>query len=164
MWLNRQSQSTASSRHVAESSSAPKTANGGIRISTTAHVASWLSETMSVKGEISGNEDLLVDGKVEGPISLGQHQLTVGRTGHVTGGLTAREIIIHGKVDGGRSLESESIEISRDAVVVGDVTTRRILIEDGASFKGSIEIEDGSKQVDSNLDNALPTQTVSNSA
>jgi cytoskeletal protein CcmA (bactofilin family) len=77
---------------------------------------------MSAKGEISGNEDLLVDGKVEGPISLGQQRLIVGHTGHVTGGLTAREIVIHGKVDGGRSLVGESIEISRDAVVVGDVT------------------------------------------
>jgi cytoskeletal protein CcmA (bactofilin family) len=133
MWRNKESQSTA-----------PAT-----------HAISWLSPTMRVKGEISGNEDLLVDGKVEGPISVGQHRLTVGHNGQVTGGLAAREIIIYGKVDGNRSLVSESVEIKKGASVVGAVTMRRIVIEDGAGFKGSIEIEESSKQVDSNLDKPI---------
>jgi cytoskeletal protein CcmA (bactofilin family) len=110
---------------------------------------------MRLKGEISGNEDLLVDGKVEGSISLGEHRLTVGHNGQVTGGLAAREIIIHGKVDGNHKVVSESIEIKKNALVVGDVTARRIVIEDGAGFKGSIEIEESSKQVDVNLDNLV---------
>jgi cytoskeletal protein CcmA (bactofilin family) len=104
-----------------------------------------------------------VDGKVEGSIWVGQHRLTVGRDGQVTGGLVAREIIIYGKVDGNGSLVSESIEIKKDASMIGHVKTRRIVIEDGASFTGSIEIEESGKQVDSALDHAAP-RTLSTSA
>jgi len=167
MWRNKESPTapSASPQRVAESSSAPKVpANSGVQISTPAQTASWLSQTMQVKGEISGNEDLLIDGKVEGPISVGNNKLTVGRNGQVTGGLAARDIIIYGKVDGGSSVVSESIEIRRDAAVVGNVITRRIVIEDGATFRGSIEIEESSKQVDSNLDKPFPAETVSKSA
>jgi cytoskeletal protein CcmA (bactofilin family) len=53
-----------------------------------------------IKGQVTGNEDLQVDGRVEGPISLGEHRLTVGRTGQVTAELAAREIVVYGKVDG----------------------------------------------------------------
>jgi cytoskeletal protein CcmA (bactofilin family) len=109
---------------------------------------------MRVKGEIFGDEDLLVDGKVEGPISMGGHKLTVGHTGQVTGGLAAREIIVHGKVDGNQKVVSESIEIKKDASVIGEVITRRIVIEDGAGFKGSIDIEQ-SKQVDISIARTL---------
>jgi cytoskeletal protein CcmA (bactofilin family) len=116
---------------------------------------------MKVKGEISGNEDLLVDGKVEGSISVRAHRLTVGHNGQVIGGLAAREIIVHGKVDGNHNIVSESIEIKKDASMIGDVITRRIVIEDGAGFKGSIEIEESSKQVDSHLNNSPLARTAS---
>jgi cytoskeletal protein CcmA (bactofilin family) len=117
---------------------------------------------MKIKGQISGNEDLLVDGTVEGPISVGQHKLTVGHNGQVTSGLAAREIVVYGKVAGNQKVVSESIEIKKDASVIGNVTTRRVVIEDGAGFKGSIEIEQSSKQVDSK-DNS-PAQALSKSA
>ena len=166
VWRNKQSQSTApstSSGRAMETSSAPKVpGNSGSPTGSTAQATSWLSPTMRVRGEISGNEEVLVDGKVEGPISVGEHRLTVGRNGQVTGGLAAREIIIYGKVDGNHNVVSESIEIKKDASVMGDVTTRRIVIEDGADFKGSIEIEGSDKQVDSNLDH--PARTLSKSA
>ncbi len=149
MWLNKQSQSAA------PSASGPKVpAHNGSPTDTTADT-SWLSPTMRVKAEIYGNEDLRVDGKVEGSISVGEHRLTVGHNGKVTGGLAAREIIIYGKVDGDRDVVSGSIEIKRDASIAGNVKTRRIVIEDGAAFKGSIEIEERGKQDDSKLDNSL---------
>jgi cytoskeletal protein CcmA (bactofilin family) len=166
MWRNKQSQSTApsaSSGRVVEHSSGPPD-NSGSPTGGIALAASWLTPTMRVKGEISGNEDLLVDGKVEGSISVGEHRLTVGHNGQVTGGLAAREIIIFGKVDGNRSVVSESIEIKKDASVIGDLTTRRIVIEDGAAFKGSIDIEKSEKQVDSNLDNPFLARIASKSA
>jgi cytoskeletal protein CcmA (bactofilin family) len=93
---------------------------------------------------------------------VGQHRLTVGHNGWVTGGLAAREIIINGKVDGNETVVGESIEIKKDASVIGDLTTRRIVIEDGAAFKGSIDIEKSGKQVDASLDNTV--QTLSKSA
>ena len=165
MWQNKESQSApsaASGRLV--TSNAPRVpTSSASATSTEAHATSWLSPTMRVKGEISGNEDLLVDGKVEGPISVGEHRLTVGSNGQVIGGLAARDIIVYGKVEGNLSAVSESIEIKKDASMIGDVTTRRIVIEDGAGFKGSIEIEESSKQVDANLDNPI-ARTLSTSA
>jgi len=166
MWRNKQSQSTApsaSSGRVGETSSAPKVPANSGSPTRTAHATSWLAPTMRVKGEISGNEDLLVNGKVEGPISVGEHRLTVGHNGQVTGGLAAREIIIYGKVDGNRSVVSESIEIKKGASVIGDLTTQRIVIEDGASFKGSIDIEKSEKQADLKMDNPI-AQAASKSA
>jgi cytoskeletal protein CcmA (bactofilin family) len=151
MWRDKESQSTA------PNTSAPKVpANSSSPTSTTAH-ASWVSPTVRVKGEISGNEDLLVDGKVEGPISVGDHRLTVGQDGQVNGGLAAREIVVYGKVAGNQKIVSESIEIKKDASVLGSVTTRRIVIEDGAGFKGSIDIGETGKQVDSDLDSVART-------
>ena len=153
MWRNKESQSTApgaASGRAAENSSAAKApTNSGGPGGTTAHEGSWLTPTMKVKGQISGNEDLLVDGKVEGPISVGEHRLTVGQNGHVTGGLSAREIIICGKVDGNQAVVGESIEIKKDASMIGTVTTRRIVIEDGAEFKGNIEIQESGQRANS---------------
>ena len=149
MWRNKESQSTA------PNTSSPKVPANGVSATSTATHASWLSPTMRVKGEISGNEYLLVDGKVEGSMSMGKHRLTVGHNGQVTGGLAAREIIIYGKVDGNQNIVGESIEIKKDASVIGNVKTRRIVIEDGGGFKGSIEIGESSKQVDSNLNRSI---------
>ena len=98
------------------------------------------STGLRIKGELSGNEDLLVEGTVEGPIRLADHKLTIGLTGKLTSNVVAREIIVHGSVKG-HLRASERIEIMKNGSVVGDLTTARILIEDGASFKGSIEID-----------------------
>jgi len=155
VWRDKESQSNA------PGTSSPKfLATSGSR---TATHASWVSPTMKVNGEISGNEDLLVDGQVEGSVSVGEHRLTVGQNGQVNGGLVAREIIVCGRVSGNQKVVSESIEIKKDASVIGNVTTRRIVIEDGAAFKGSIEIGETSKQDDSRLDNST-AQALSKSA
>ena len=167
MWRNKESQSAAPSAspgRVVETVSAPKAvANTVSPTNRATHATSSLGPTVRVKGEISGNEDLQVDGKVEGPISVGEHRLTLGQDGQVTAGLTAREIIIYGKVEGNLTA-SESIEIKKDASVIGDLTTQRIVIEDGAYFKGSIEIAKSSKQADSKLDNSSLARTASKSA
>ena len=156
MWRNKESQSnapSASSGLSGENSKDPKgSPSSGSRTGATAQASSWLTPTMRVKGAVSGNEDLLVDGKVDGPISVGEHRLTVGREGQVIGGLAAREIIIYGKVEGNQTVLSESIEIKKDASIIGNVTTRRIVIEDGGAFKGSIEIEEAGKQAESKPD------------
>jgi cytoskeletal protein CcmA (bactofilin family) len=147
VWRNKESQSTApgaASARTGYSSSSKAATNAPD--DATAQATSWLTPTLKVKGHIYGNEDLLVDGKVEGPISVGEHRLTVGQNGHVTGGLAAREIIICGRVDGNQAVVGESIEIRKDASMIGNVKTRRIVIEDGAGFKGNIEIQESSKQ------------------
>jgi cytoskeletal protein CcmA (bactofilin family) len=95
---------------------------------------------LRIRGEISGNEDLLVEGTIEGPVHIADHKLTVGSSGKLNSEIVAREVIIHGSVKGNLRA-SDRIEIMKNGSVVGDVITARILIEDGASFRGSIEID-----------------------
>ncbi|MGH9714165.1 MAG: bactofilin family protein [Candidatus Acidiferrales bacterium] len=101
-----------------------------------------LGSTIEVKGKISGEEDLQVDGKVEGPIALAGQRLTVGRTGQLSSEVTAREVVVYGKVTGNLRA-SDRVEIKKDGSVTGDIVTSRISIEDGAFFKGRIEIDRG---------------------
>ena len=91
------------------------------------------------KGQISGNDDLLVDGSMEGSIQLGGGMLTVGSSGKLTADVVAREVVVYGKLRGNVAAR-ERIDIKKDGSVVGDLTTGRIAIEDGANFKGSVEI------------------------
>ena len=99
-----------------------------------------LGSSLHVKGEISGNEDLLIDGSVEGLIQLDERKLTVGTTAKVTADIIAREVVVYGNVKGNLRAK-DRIEIKKDGSVNGDLTTARISIEDGAYFKGSIEID-----------------------
>jgi|ERR1700730_4683242 len=99
-----------------------------------------LGSGMHVKGEISGNEDLYIGGTVEGPVHLGEGKLTVGMAAKVTGDIIARDVVVYGKVRGNVRAK-ERIEIKKDGSVNGDLFTPQIMIEDGAYFKGSIEIE-----------------------
>ena len=99
-----------------------------------------LGAGLHVKGEISGNEDLHVDGTVEGLIHLDERKLTVGAGAKVTADIIAREVVVYGSVKGNLHAK-DRIEIKKDGSVNGDLTTARIMIEDGAYFKGSIEID-----------------------
>ena len=99
-----------------------------------------LGASLHVKGEISGNEDLVIDGSVEGLIQLDERKLTVGATAKVTADIIAREVVVFGTVKGNLRAK-DRIEIKKDGSVNGDLTTARIMIEDGAYFKGSIEID-----------------------
>ena len=99
-----------------------------------------LGASLHVKGEITGSEDLLVDGSVEGLIQLDERKLTVGATAKLTADIIAREVVVFGSVKGNLRAK-DRIEIKKDGSVNGDLTTARIMIEDGAYFKGSIEID-----------------------
>jgi len=99
-----------------------------------------LGASLHVKGEISGNEDLLIDGSVEGLIQLDERKLTIGPSAKVTADIIAREVVVYGNVKGNLRAK-DRIEIKKDGSVNGDLTTSRIMIEDGAYFKGSIEID-----------------------
>ena len=101
---------------------------------------SSLGATLEIKGKISGEEDLQIDGKVEGSIALQGQRLTVGRSGQLNSEVHAREVVVYGKVQGNLRA-SDRVEIKKDGSVTGDITTSRISIEDGAYFKGRIEID-----------------------
>jgi cytoskeletal protein CcmA (bactofilin family) len=108
--------------------------------SPTARNLACLGSSIDIKGRISGEEDLQVDGKVEGPIALAGQRLTVGRTGQLASEVIARDVIVYGKVTGNLRA-SDRVEIKKDGSVTGDIITARISIEDGAYFKGRIEID-----------------------
>ena len=98
-----------------------------------------IGKSVTIKGQIFSREDLTVDGEIEGAIELNGHRLTVGPNGRVRAGIKAREIVVLGTVDG--NVEAlDKIDIRKDAKLVGDIKTARIIIEDGAYFKGSIDI------------------------
>src|ERR1700683_3959752 len=99
-----------------------------------------LGATLHVKGEITGNEDLHIDGTVEGLVQLEDRKLTVGASAKVTADIIAREVVVYGNVKGNLRAR-DRIEIKKDGSGVGDLSTARIMIEDGAYFKGSIEID-----------------------
>lgn len=108
----------------------------------TARNLAILGPGLLVKGQISGEEDLQIDGKVEGSISLKGQRLTVGQNGEIVSDVHAREVIVYGKVRGNLFAE-DRIEVKKDGSVVGNISGGRVLIEDGAYLKGQIEIERG---------------------
>ena len=98
-----------------------------------------VGKSVIVKGQIYSREDITVDGEVEGTIEVQEHRLTVGPNGRVQAAVKAREITVRGAVHGDMEA-SEKIDIKKDAKLVGNLKTARIVIEDGAYFKGSIDI------------------------
>jgi cytoskeletal protein CcmA (bactofilin family) len=106
----------------------------------TARSLACIGASVEIKGRISGEEDLQIDGKVEGPIAIRGHRLTVGRSGQVNSEVSARELVVYGKVTGNVNA-ADRVEIKKDGAVIGDIITARISIEDGAVFKGRIEID-----------------------
>jgi cytoskeletal protein CcmA (bactofilin family) len=98
-----------------------------------------IGKSVVIKGELSGSEDLYLDGEVEGSIELRDHSLTIGPNGHIRANINAKEIIVQGKVEGNIT-GTDRVELRKSAVQVGDIATQRIVIEDGAYFKGGIDI------------------------
>jgi cytoskeletal protein CcmA (bactofilin family) len=98
-----------------------------------------LGQAVLVKGNLSGKEDLLIEGQCEGTLDFQDHCLTVGPQGQVKSEIHAREVVIHGTVNGKISAK-DRVEIRKTGNVVGDIVSATVAIEDGAFFKGSIEI------------------------
>lgn len=98
-----------------------------------------IGKSVVVKGELSGSEDLYLDGEVEGSVELHGHSLTVGPNGRVRAHTRAKDVVIHGKVDG--NVHADRVELKKSAIHVGNIVTQRVIIEEGAYFKGSIDIQ-----------------------
>lgn len=146
MW-NKQSQSdvppaTSSQNTQWQPSPAAPAPSAGARqpSAPSARGLSTLGASLEIKGKISGEEDLQIDGKVEGSVALNGQRLTVGRSGQLNSEVWACEVVVYGKLTGNVHA-SDRVEIKKDGSVTGDIITARISIEDGAYFKGRIEIE-----------------------
>jgi cytoskeletal protein CcmA (bactofilin family) len=101
--------------------------------------AATIGKAVKIVGQIYSKEDLYVDGEIEGTVEALEHKLTIGPHGTVHAGIKAREVVALGNITGNVEA-SDKIEIHKEAKLVGDIRTSRIIIEDGAYFKGSIDI------------------------
>jgi len=105
-----------------------------------------IGPSLTIRGQVTGSEALQIDGKVEGPISLSGHELTVGPNAQLNSEIDAGAVVVYGKVVGNVQAQSR-VDIKREGSVIGDISTARISIEDGAHFKGRIEIDPGKAKV-----------------
>jgi cytoskeletal protein CcmA (bactofilin family) len=108
-------------------------------VTTTTADQATIGKSLVIKGEVTGSESLYIDGRVEGSINLSGNRVTVGRNGVVSANINAREIVVLGKVRGNLTA-SDRVDIRSDGSLTGDVVASRISIEDGAFFKGGIDI------------------------
>ena len=99
-----------------------------------------IGKSVIIKGELSGSEDLYVDGQVEGNIELAGNRLIIGPHGQVRANVSAKGVIVQGKLDG-NIRATERAELTKSAVVTGDIATQRVAIEEGAYFKGKVDIQ-----------------------
>jgi cytoskeletal protein CcmA (bactofilin family) len=98
-----------------------------------------IGKAVKIVGQIFSKEDLYIDGDVEGTVEALENKLTIGPHGNAKAGIKAREVVLQGSIQGNVEA-AEKVDIRKDARLVGDVRTARIVIEDGAFFKGSIDI------------------------
>jgi cytoskeletal protein CcmA (bactofilin family) len=96
-----------------------------------------IGKSISIKGDLSGNEDLVIEGKVEGKVELPNNQLTVGANGVVRAEVSAKSVVVIGRV-AGNVKGSERIEIQATGIVEGDVAAPRLVVAEGAVVNGSI--------------------------
>lgn len=99
-----------------------------------------LGKSVVIKGELSGSEDLYIDGQVEGSIELHGNNLVIGPNGHVHANVNAKGVIVQGKLEGNIHA-TDRAELRKSAIAVGDIITQRVAIEDGAYFKGKVDIQ-----------------------
>ncbi len=120
-----------------------------------------IGKSVIIKGELSGSEDLYIDGQVEGSIELSGNRLIIGPHGQVRANVNAKGVVVQGKLDG-NIRASERAELTKSAVAVGDIVAQRVAIEEGAYFKGKVDIQrDGAKAEVAKTDASRATPMVS---
>jgi cytoskeletal protein CcmA (bactofilin family) len=114
-----------------------------------------LGKSLVIKGEVTGSESLYIDGRVEGSINLPGNRVTVGRNGVVSANISAREIVILGKVRGNMTA-SDRFDIRSEGSLTGDIVAQRVSIEEGAYFKGGIDIRKAGQKPNEDTKEAAP--------
>ncbi len=100
-----------------------------------------IGRSITIKGEVSGDEDLLIQGRIDGSVELKQQSVTVGQEGRVNANISGRVIVVEGEVHGDLRAQ-EQIILRSTADVEGDITAARVVLEDGARFRGGVEMGD----------------------
>jgi len=104
-----------------------------------------IGRSITIKGEVTGDEDLLIQGRVDGSVDLKQHSVTVGPEGEVKANIVARVVTVEGRVQGNLSAD-EQIILRASAKVQGDITAPRVVLEDGAQFRGGVDMSDAAER------------------
>jgi len=99
-----------------------------------------ISKSVAIKGEVSCDEDLYIDGQVEGKIDPKGYRLTIGPNGRVKANITARAVVVQGRLEGNIHA-SDRVDLKQSATVVGDIVTQRISIDEGVTLKGSVNVQ-----------------------
>ena len=137
---NKGKQPTPAPTSSATSSQTPATANSSG--TANARNTAMIGSSITIKGTVSGDEDLLIEGKVEGTITLKDHEVSIGQSGQVTADVSAKTIRIDGEVTGDIT-GTEKVVLSKSGNVRGNIVAPRVTLEDGAIFKGSIDMDPG---------------------
>jgi cytoskeletal protein CcmA (bactofilin family) len=124
----------------APSSEAPSRTDRPSRGSSSGERAT-IGPSISIRGEVTGDEDLLIQGRVDGSVDLKQHAVTVGPEGKVKAGIVARVVVVEGMVEGNLKAD-EQVILRSSASVQGDITSPRLVLEDGARFRGGVDMGD----------------------
>ena len=99
-----------------------------------------IGPSIIIKGDLSGDEDLIIEGRVEGKVDLKQHNVTVGRSGRVKADIVGKVVTVEGEVDGNVFALEQAI-LRQAGAIRGNITAPRVMLEDGSRFKGSIDME-----------------------
>jgi cytoskeletal protein CcmA (bactofilin family) len=103
-----------------------------------------IGKTVVIRGEVKGNEDLIVDGRLEGTVSLAESRLTIGPNANVAADLTAKDVLIQGRVQG-NIVATGRVELRAGSVLEGDVKALRLAVEDNAVFRGKVDLTQGAR-------------------
>jgi cytoskeletal protein CcmA (bactofilin family) len=117
------------------------------QLRTTAEQAT-IGRSLVIKGELSGSEPLYIDGRVEGTINLTDNRVTIGRNGSVAANINAKEVVVMGKLQGNVNV-TDRVDIRAEGALTGDVIAHRLSIEDGAFFKGSVDLKKSEQKINS---------------
>jgi cytoskeletal protein CcmA (bactofilin family) len=128
-----------STRTAPEPSTASTASPSAPRAAAPSGKTATIGASVQINGELTGQEDLIIDGKIEGKIIVSGHNLTVGNNGHVNAEVKAKCVQVNGEVSGNITAD-DKVEISPTGTVLGDITAPRVALADGSSFKGSIDM------------------------
>lgn len=147
------SESSASQPHTTQTPSgrtpAPRKGGGPATI----------GPSITIKGDVSGDEDLVIQGRIEGKVNLGQHNVTIGPDGRVKADVHGRTVIVEGEVEGDL-LAQEQIILRQTAKVQGSIAAPRVSLEDGAVFRGAIEMDASGKPMKPAAERVAPKNDV----
>jgi cytoskeletal protein CcmA (bactofilin family) len=131
MWKKEEGQAGREPVDTTPRASAPKSTSGSGRAT--------IGPSISIKGDVTGSEDLVIQGKIDGSVTLDQHAVSVGSEGRVNADIVGRVITVEGRVEGDLTAE-EQIILRGSAQVHGDIKAPRVVLEDGATFRGLVDM------------------------